>query len=50
MQMTSLYTPVLLVCFFEKVESAGELDLHSIVEWGGEISLTYIVLWNGVVK
>ena len=35
MQMTPLSIPVLVSLLFEKVESAGELelDLRSIVEW-----------------
>ena len=44
MQMTPLSIPVLVsLGFFEKVESAGELelDLHSIVEWGDRWLVTF---------
>ena len=43
MQMTPLSIPVLASLFFEKVESAGELelDLHSIVEWGDRWLVTF---------
>ena len=40
---TSLYSSLGKSVFFEKVESAGELelDLHSIVEWGGRRLVTF---------
>ena len=44
MQMTPLSIPVLVsLFFFEKVESAGELelDLRSIVEWGDKWLVTF---------
>ena len=44
MQMTPLSIPVLIsLFFFEKVESAGELelDLRSIVEWGDRWYVTF---------
>ena len=41
--MTPLSFPVLVSLFFEKVESAGELelDLRSIVEWGDICLVTF---------
>ena len=40
---TTLYSSLWYICFFEKVESAGELelDLRSIVEWGDKFHVTF---------